>query len=342
MNITELLNKVPKDILSCERTDELSKLEPIIKLYKKHKCLNTHIDWAYDFQTSEDFIANQNVKYYQNKLKGIEGKERYTKWVKLTKKHLLDLCEFEKNNTFTSDYSDLKQKVLDSIPIHIEGWSVGMSLGRTDGNYLTRFSMFKIQEDSIHKAWTELVEAEKIIRNYINTKTITDDKYKNTFQKHLSALWAIAEASVGKYGLYIIDTLLECDQMVWKGDLPSDYYSGFDSSKDYPRKRMSILLIKAMVLNQMGKIDECKNVYREIMSFHRSIDNGRTIDYYGGNTRLTEAALGLYKLEPTEENKQKVLEYYVKVSNPQYIDAYEYPRERGLLTYQIAKTFNYV
>jgi hypothetical protein len=341
LDITELLNKVPKDILSCKRTSKLSELKPTIDLYKKHKCLNTHIGWAYDFQTSNDFIANQNVEYYRDKLKGIKDEEYYLKWKELTEEHLLNLCEFEKNNTFISNGISLKQKVIDSIPIHIEGWSVGMSGGRDDGNYLTRFSMFKIQEDTNHKAWGDLVKTEKIIRNYINTKVITDDQYKNSFQSHLAALWAIAEASVGKYGMYIIDTLLEYDQMVWEGNLPNDYYE-FDSSKSHPRKRMSILLIKAMILKQMGKINECKDVYREIMSFHKSINNGKTINYYGGNTRLTEAALCLYKLEPTEENKQKVLEYYVEVSNPQYIDSYEYPRERGLLTYQIAKTFGYV
>ena len=342
MNLTELLSKVPKDILSCVPTSDLSKLKPIIELYKKHNCLNTHIDWAYDFQTSKLFIENNNKKYYSNILNNIkDDKERYLKWKELAGHHLLNLCEFEKNNTFIPNHPDLKQAVIDSIPIHLEGWSLGVNHGRDEGCWLTRFSMFKIQESSIHSAIEEIIETEKIIRNYIDTKIITNNKYKDSFQRHLSALWACAESAVGEHVLYIINTFLEYDQMVWEGNLPNDYYSGFDSSKKLPRKRISLLLIKAMILNQISEIEECKRVYKEIMSFHKSVNKDRFIDYYGGNTRLTEAALCLYKLEPTEENKQKVLEYYVNVSNPQYIDSYEYPRERALVTYQILKTFGY-
>lgn len=339
-SIKDLIN--PEIILPYTK-NTLEEFKDDIVLWRKHRCFNTHSDWAYDFIKSEYFEKNNNVSYYDEIFSKLNKQDKYDKWVELSAELSVKLASYEKT-IFAPNTPNPKDAIINSLPLHAEIFSLQYS--NSDLFVVSRWGFNRTCNHDFDRDYQHLLKIKDILKNYIKTKKLEikeDEVYlRDFFSKMMFSCWTFIEAGIGYKILDIIETCLECDLLIYDKVLPDDFFKDKESSLLTPRKRLSLLLCKSFIHYQTQDIKAYKDTLHQIINLHPIYNRDRNIFYPIGLNRITESALSLYKVEPTEENKQRVLDLYLAKMYPQIPgDYFEYSRERGLVTFQIAKTFGY-
>lgn len=320
------------------------KFNEFVDTLNKKNCIHIHTKWAVDFYRSKYFLENNNIDFYKLKLKDLPQHERSKVFDQLAFDCMNKLADLELNLSQLS-LTDTEKFIVDSLPIHTEIFSLGMNWYRSGFQYLSRFPLNKIKGPHIINEYNETLQVYEIIKKYNKTKVLdlkdNQQSLRESWNRILGVLWGFAEAEVGNHVIDIIDTLLEFDLLLVDRTLNDEFFTTIDQSISSPRRRMALLFIKSCIYNQMGLINKRVEVLQEIINLH-STKTDRAMRYYVGVNRLTEAALSLYKIDPNKENKDQVLKFYNSIENPNVTDHLECPRERALVTFQIAKTFGYV
>lgn len=320
------------------------KFNEFVDTLNKKNCIHIHTKWAVDFYRSEYFSKNNNIDFYKLKLKDLPQHKRSKVFDQSAFDCMNKLANLELNLSQLS-LTDTEKFIVDSLPIHTEIFSLGMNWYRSGFQYLSRFPLNKIKGPHIINEYNETLQVYEIIKKYNKTKVLdlkdNQQSLRESWNRILGVLWGFAEAEVGNHVIDIIDALLEFDLLLVDRTLNDEFFTTIDQSISSPRRRMALLFIKSCIYNQMGLINKRVEVLQEIINLH-STKTDRAIRYYVGVNRLTEAALSLYKIDPNKENKDQVLKFYNSIENPNVADHLECPRERALVTFQIAKTFGYV
>ena len=320
------------------------KFNEFVDTLNKKNCIHIHTKWAVDFYRSEYFSKNNNIDFYKLKLKDLPQHKRSKVFDQSAFDCMNKLADLELNLSQLS-LTDTEKFIVDSLPIHTEIFSLGMNWYRSEFQYLSRFPLNKIRGFHIINEYNETLQVYDIIKKYNKTKILNlgdnQQSLRESWNRMLGVLWGFAEVGVGDKIIDIIDTLLEFHLLLADGILSDEFFNNIDQSISSPRRRMALLFIKSCIYNQMGLINKRVEVLQEIINLH-STKTDRAIRYYVGVNRLTEAALSLYKIDPNKENKDQVLKFYNSIENPNVTDHLECPRERALVTFQIAKTFGYV
>ena len=339
-NIKDLIN--PEIILPYTK-NTLEEFKDDIVLWRKYRCFNTHNDWAYDFIKSEYFKKHNNISHYDKLFSNLDKKDKFQKWIELSTELSKKLGEYEKT-IFPPVEPSPKDAIINSLPLITEIFSLQYS--NSDLFVVSRWGFNRTCNHDFDRDYQHLSKIKDILKNYIKTKKLKikeDEVYlRDFFSRMMFSCWIFIEAGIGYKILDIIETCLECDLLIYNKVLPDDFFKDKESSHLTPRKRLSLLLCKSFIYYQTQDIKAYKDTLHQIINLHPIYNGDRQIFYPIGLNRLTETALNLYKVEPTKENKQRVLDFYLVKMYPQTsADHFEYSRERALVTFQIAKTFGY-
>ena len=304
--------------------------------------LHPHTEWAVNFYRSKYFQNNNKIKSFKDKVGLIDNKDRPLKFETQAKINLNKLAKIEESlsNVPTDKVEDFMLKSLD---VHSDIFSLGMCQYRGEFQYLSRFAMCKPLHIRFEHEFNEFKETVNIIKKYNKTGilnlTSPQEHLRTTYHEMLGVLWGMSEIGLGAEVLEGIEVLLEFETLCGKQKRNEDqFWPTIDLASGSLRRRMTLLFVKSNIYKGLGDDEERIKVLKEIINLHPSVCDFRPIHYYVGLNRLTEAALSLYKLQPTNSNKNTILEYYKGVT-PQQHDLYESPRERALLTFEILKTF---
>ena len=339
----------------------LKKLDPIFKnthqlltwdefnTYVDHsikaKTLCVHTEWATNFYRSKYFQDNNIVGKYRKIVKDYDYELHHEKYTKCAEEVMHEIAELE-SDLNTTPLNKVEEKMLKAMGAFIKVFSLGIVHYRGEFQYLSRFAMCKMVHPQFKDNFKDYQDVIKIIKKYIKTGTLNISKdnshLRDTYHIITALLWGFAEVGLGEEILDGIDILLEFEHLCGERKRDDHFWFGVDDPKNSIRRRLSLLMIKSSILRSIGKDEEQIIVLKEILNVHFSKLDHRPINYYVGLNRLTEAALSLYKLQPTKENKNTVLEYYKSIPQTNTYDKHECTRERALVTFEILKTFGHI
>ena len=339
----------------------LKDLHPIFKETKRLVCwesfnkyinhsskvntLHPHTEWSNNFYRSDYFQKNNLISKYKKKIKDYDHKDRPKLLTNEYKINLKELVKYETNQSQLS-IDKVEDFMLKSLPIHNKIWSLGINHYRGEFQWLSRFSMCKMNHEHFPNQYKDFKTTVKIIEEYNKTGklkiTKSQEYLRDRYHDLMNVMWGFAEVGIGDKILDGLDVLLEFEKLCGAQKRMEDqFWPKIDLASGSLRRRLTLLMIKSSIYKGLGEDKKRIKVLNEIINMHSSKCNFRPIQYYVGVNRLTEAALSLYKLQPTKENKQRILEYYIS-AEPQTHDHYESPRERALITFEILKTFGHI
>jgi hypothetical protein len=311
----------------------------------KAKTLHVHTEWAINFHRSKYFQDNNIAEKYRKTVKDYDYKLHGEKYDKCADDIMYEIAELE-TDLNTTPINKVEEKMLEAMESFVKVFSLGMVHYRGEFQYLSRFGMCKMLHPQFKNNFEDYQDIIKIIKKYNKTGTLKLSKDKlrlrDTYHIITALLWGFTEVGLGEEILDGVDILLEFEHLCGEKKREDHFWLGVDDPKNSIRRRLSLLMIKSAILRSMGKDEEQITVLKEILNMHFSKRDHRPINYYVALNRLTEAALSLYKLQPTKENKNTVLEYYKSILSTNTYDRHECTRERALVTFEILKTFGHI
>lgn len=254
---------------------------------------NNHNTVTYKYRETENYKKKSSVAE-ESLTRGIGNRNRYV--------HL----EWMQNL-----FNEIRERGYDSIN---EGMFREVSLrwadyllaeGRRDGDNFFRFGPNHLTS----KDGLEVLE--KLYNDY-NKCLISDYPEELHFQNICAGLWTLCDANrpedILTIGNYYLDLTRDEESFVHKIFISSTRRGSFDNRY---RVEMSLSWPVAQTLKHIGRFEEAKELYRNLK---RNYDNGH-INWQPGLNRVLEAGVELFKLEPTEENKQWCLDVVKELSN---------------------------
>lgn len=156
--------------------------------------------------------------------------------------------------------------------------------------------------------------------------------------KFTQALWACVYGGLTEEGLYIIQTVEDLIRKIKDNKPKSCVFKGVLDQPTYGRFMMSLYFAKAQIYLQLNELDKAEAAFEFIARLYRGkYDSEFEVYWTTGLNRVTEAAIEVYKLNPTEENKQRAIDYYQSTCFTDLLEPTETVRERGLITYMFMK-----
>ena len=155
----------------------------------------------------------------------------------------------------------------------------------------------------------------------------------------MHSIWACVYGGLYEEGMYLINTM---EHLIFKiHDAPTFPKNRvFETVLDQPtpgRFLKTLRMAKARLYLLEGNKAKAEETFESIVNLGKFTNNGTYRVYWSnGLNRITEAAIEVYKLNPTEENKERCLKYYHMSTNTD-IEPTESVRERGLITYMLMR-----
>lgn len=166
--------------------------------------------------------------------------------------------------------------------------------GKTYGDNFYRFGPNHLT----HKDGLEVLN--KLYEKY-NKCLISDYPEELHFQNICAGLWTLCDANkpedILTIGNYYLDLVRDRDSFIYEIFISETRRGTFDNPY---RSEMSLSWPVAQTLKHIGRFEDAKEIYRNLK---RNFDTGH-VNWQPGINRALEAGVELYKLEPTEENKQ--------------------------------------
>jgi len=159
----------------------------------------------------------------------------------------------------------------------------------------------------------------------------------------MPSIWNCVYAGLYDEGFYLIETTENLIEKIWEHKkqykkLPNNcVFHNILDQNNLGRYVMSLGFAKAQLylgLKEFKKAEEC---FENITQLYRGKGNHpkHIIHWPNGYNRITEAAIEVYKLNPTEENKNRAIDYYLSSTYTYDIEPTESTRERLLITYML-------
>ena len=228
-------------------------------------------------------------------------------------------------------------KILKGLVTHM------CALDKTAPDYF-RFGIDKWRGDNFSSQLDKLEKTFEVINTIdqnLDKPDIGGFQYKY-WNDTMSDLWACAYAGLYEEALYLIDVLERLIIKINDGSCSNPVFPKVLDQGTNARFLMSLYMLRTKIYKVQNKIDLAIKDYKTIVSFsnlnsQNNADRSYLIWWFTGLNRVTEAAIEIYKLKPTEENKQQCIDLYIHCCNFNSFDNTESTRERGLITYMLMK-----
>ena len=198
-----------------------------------------------------------------------------------------------------------------------------------------RGGQLETQLDKLHTTF----EVINTIEKNLDKPDVGGFKYKY-WNNMMSDLWACAYTGLYDEVLYLINVLEKLIIKITEGEITNPVFPYVLDQGTNARFLMSLYMLRSKIYTIQGKTDLAVNDYESIISFSKF---GKTqnklykIWWFTGMNRVTEAAIEVYKLDPTPEHKQRCIDLYLHCPEYSLFDNTESTRERGLITYMLMK-----
>lgn len=197
-----------------------------------------------------------------------------------------------------------------------------------------------IIEDQLDKL-TSTFEALNTIKENIDKPNIGGFKYKY-WNNVMTDIWACSYTGLYEEALYLIGILEKLIIKLTEEEIDNPVFPLVLDQNTNGRFLMSLYMLRTKIYIAQGKIDLAIKDYETIVSYNETnpnlpSSNPYKIWWFTGLNRVTEAAIELYKLNPTEERKKQCIEFYINCIQFGIFDNMESTRERGLITYMLMK-----
>lgn len=187
----------------------------------------------------------------------------------------------------------------------------------------------------------DIIPTIKSIDSYQNDPETNNFKSQN-WNEILTSIWSLLYAGFHEEGLFIVKTLENLIYKIYKYNPENVVFEGILNQPSLARFLMSIYFVKAKLFLLKGDKISASEIYEKICSFssfnYENISDYRMIIFwYTGQTRIVESAIELYKLNPTEKNRKRCIDFYLESCKSTDIEPTEALRERGYITFSLAK-----
>jgi len=278
----------------------------------KHGVTHNHYDLLYQYSQTEHYQKNSlNVPDYID--------EEQTK--KIWNKNYVWLTEKNKQ------IQDNQIGVLDNfVEIVTKQWSDYLnSVGKLNLSFFYRFGENHLTDGNCKK-------------NIKLTYDIYNDMYngilpeKIDYQNICSGLWGMCDAN-------LIDDVIKITKLFLDKTKDTQFIEKYDrdngngSIDNINRMFLSLSWPMAQCLKKVGKINDVKDLYNEIIDK----TNRNDIFWPCAVNRSLEAGIELYKIEPTESLKNWCYDVLYKLTNLIIENDYEALNERFLVSYMFYK-----
>mgnify|MGYP000094079100 CR=1 FL=1 len=278
--LTELVNVFNANRERLQGTDTL-------EMASHRKGLHNHVELAHQFLTS---------KYYQSRIPEFEQyfHERFGE-IDIHNTHN-QIVEYnselgEEFNKVRIANADKEFFDLEDLKEYVELYTKHFAASHVIGGYAYRFPIDRFDDYNLQ----EIIDA----YNYI----FYPDRYEICyFQTCLSAIWTLIHVGMSDYAIRILDKIRE--------DFSSFLETGqsiflfLDNEAHIPRHAQTTDWAYAWAYRQLGNNTQAVYHLKQIVSRHPiNVKNDRfKVFWHTGVARILEAAVQVYKLEPTEEN----------------------------------------
>jgi len=283
-----------------------------VRFLEKHGIAHTHNILTADILESQQ---------YRDLSRGKPQKE-WEEVKELCKPLLEEVLEYQK---------DIKVLDLDVIKFYTDMCIQHIGLSGEGGNQSIRFNTNPVTRGALYNAeriWPVIQIVEKY-KDDPETNGYAFERWGDITQ----ALWLLTSANLEEEVLYMTDVLLHHVIKVFKYGAKNRVFGGPIQEGIRARVVMSLCFARAEIFKKNNKIKRAKGEYETIVSEWSEQDSLSTLV----SSRVTEALIGLYLLEPTEYNKGRVVEEWCRAINYRIEFAHEELREKCLITYMMGK-----
>ena len=153
----------------------------------------------------------------------------------------------------------------------------------------------------------------------------------------MPTIWASIYIGLIEEGLYMIETLEELINKIHKFKSKNGVFPTVLDQNNPGRYIMTLYFAKAQIYLQQKGYKKAEECFELITQLYKGKGNHPkyVVRWPNGYNRITEAAIEVYKLNPTEENKNKAIDYYLSSTVIDDIEPTESTRERLLITYML-------
>lgn len=250
---------------------------------------------------------------------------------------------FEVNNRIlTSEYDNINSEDLFRIlEILVHHSCVRHHTSTFDEGNLFRFSanQWNVLDRTLDYLEKSIELCNKINLYKDDPETGGVDGGKAWNRELMHSIWACVYGGLYEEGIYLIETM---EYLIFKIHDASNFPKNrvFKTVLDQPtpgRFLKTLRMAKARLYLVKGNKVKAEETFESIVNLGKFTNNGIYRVYWSnGLNRITEAAIEVYKLNPTEKNKERCLKYYHMSTNTD-IEPTESVRERGLITYMFMR-----
>ena len=164
----------------------------------------------------------------------------------------------------------------------------------------------------------------------------------NTWNREImGSIWACVYAGLIEEGLYLINTLENLIHRVNKNQPTNCVFKTVLDQPTLGRFLMTLYMAKARLYLQIGENQKALDVFESVCSMFiddRPKKGEYNIYWFTGLNRVLETSIEVYKLNPTEKNKQRCFDFYINSAKHSLgIEPTETVREKGIITYMFIK-----
>ena len=207
-------------------------------------------------------------------------------------------------------------------------------------------NLFRFHDNSWNNPEVPLQHIEYALNlcNQINSYTLDPETTgvsgeKSWNREIMGSIWACVYGGLIEEGLYIIQTI---EDLIFKihsqSGLPTNCVFPTVLDQSTPGRFLkSLRMPKARLYMSNGELKKAEATFKSIVDLCMFTNDSKYRVYWdNGLNRITEAAIEVYNLNPTQENKDRCLDFYYKSTNTT-IEPTEAVRERCLITYMLMR-----
>lgn len=147
----------------------------------------------------------------------------------------------------------------------------------------------------------------------------------STWHQVMTSSWAFMEGNFREHTKFILETLLALNEKLQSNFVENTVFEYWKNKTNYSKPFRSTYSAMGPFYASIGETE------RALELFKKSRDLFGTITGYVEETRVVEHAIEVYKLEPTEENKLKAIELFIKSKRLEAYEPTELVRESAII-----------
>lgn len=186
------------------------------------------------------------------------------------------------------------------------------------------------------------IEVANTINQYKDDPETNGFEYKY-WNSMTGDIWACVQGNLYDEVFYLTNTLRDLIYKIYKYKPTNCVFKNVLDQETHGRFLMTLWMAEGLIYQHTKDIEKAIECYSNIGNLYNSASypstdpKGFSIWWFTGQTRIIEALIQVYKLKPTEELKQRILNYYIDSCYHTGYEPTETVRERGIITYMLAR-----